>query len=97
MIIGFGFGSPLMALLMLIITASLSYFIFKAIRGRQVNHDGRFHGDYIDVYPEQNTEEVKAQMRDYYQEQRRHAREMMREYDLTDEEIEKRIEQEMKK
>jgi hypothetical protein len=33
MIIGFGFGSPLMALIMLLVTGFLSYSIYKALRG----------------------------------------------------------------
>lgn len=95
MIIGFGFGSPLTALLMLIVTASLSYFIFKAIRGWQKNNDRSYPENVYDVYPDKNSEEMKAELRDFYYEQRRNARQMMREFDLTDEEIEKRIEEEM--
>ncbi|NLO97907.1 MAG: hypothetical protein GX091_07555, partial [Peptococcaceae bacterium] len=32
MIIGFGFGSPLTALLMLVVTGFLSYYFFKALK-----------------------------------------------------------------
>lgn len=97
MIIGFGFGSPLTALLMLIVTASLSYFIFKAIRGKQTNYAAGYRKNESDGYPEKGTEEMKAEMRDYYYEQRQNAHRMMREFDLTNEEIEDRIEEEIRK
>ncbi|CDX01590.1 hypothetical protein SDC9_28017 [bioreactor metagenome] len=35
MVIGFGFGSPLQSLLMLLLTSLLSYVIFKNLRRRR--------------------------------------------------------------
>jgi len=87
-IIGFGFGSPLTALLMLVVTASLSYFFFKAIRGRQ-NGDWTGGGD-------SDISELRRRKRAHYYEQRQRARELMDEYDLTDQEIEERINRELR-
>ena len=79
MIIGFGFGSPLTALIMLLATSAISYLIwrsFRKINGRQ-------------------TQPTRAELRRYYQEQRERARALAREFDVSDEEIERRIDQEL--
>ncbi|KLU59837.1 hypothetical protein CEB3_c39710 [Peptococcaceae bacterium CEB3] len=34
MIIGFGFGTPMQSILMLLLTALVSYFLFRGWRGR---------------------------------------------------------------
>ncbi|NLL51095.1 MAG: hypothetical protein GX248_00110 [Peptococcaceae bacterium] len=91
MIIGFGFGSPLTALLMLIVTGFLSYSIFKALKGRRDERE-RYPGQH---YLE-DKEELKNKKREFYYEQRQRAWDMMREYNLTDEEIEKRVEDEFR-
>jgi hypothetical protein len=84
MIIGFGFGSPLTSLLMLLATSLISYSIFKWIQSRK-------RDDALD-------EEARREaLRRYYREQRERARQMMQEYDLTDEEIERRIDEELKR
>ncbi|WP_067931813.1 hypothetical protein [Alicyclobacillus kakegawensis] len=80
MIIGFGFGPPLVSLLMLIVTAGLSYGLYRLFSRRAWARD-----------PERRRE----QLRRYYHEQRQLARRLSREFDLTDEEIEKRIEDEI--
>ena len=82
MIIGFGFGSPLVALLMLIITASISYTIFRAIKKS------------VDSKPTNNLEDYKEKRREFYYQQRDKAYEMMKEYDLSDEEIERKLDEE---
>ena len=82
MIIGFGFGDPITSLLMLGITSILSYWIFKAIRHSKEQN--------------MNIEDKKEHLRAYYRNQRDYARDLMREYDLTDEEIERRIEEEIR-
>lgn len=80
MVIGFGFGSPLQSLLMLLLTSLISYVIFKNWRNRkQRNLD---------------PEEEREMRRQYYYEQRQRAQEYAREYDLSDEEIEKRLDEE---
>ncbi|MDQ0190208.1 DUF2236 domain-containing protein [Alicyclobacillus cycloheptanicus] len=79
MIIGFGFGSPLVSLLMLLITGTLSYLIYRATR--------RFS------HPERRM--TRAELRQYYYEQRRRAREFAERFDLTDEEIERKIDEEL--
>lgn len=83
MIIGFGFGSPLVALLMLIITAFISYTIFRAIKKS------------VDSKPNNYLENYKEQRREFYYQQREKAYEMMKEYDLTDEEIERKLDEEL--
>jgi len=95
MIIGFGFGSPLMALLMLLVTGFLSYSIYKAFRNRRwrSEQDNPYREDFLPDY-EADREERKRKRRAYYYEQRERARELMRRYDLTDEEIERRVEEE---
>ncbi|QSO50405.1 hypothetical protein JZ785_15790 [Alicyclobacillus curvatus] len=79
LIIGFGFGSPLTAILMLLATSAISYFIWRLFRGqgRGLNRPTR------------------AQLRRYYEEQRVRARELSREFDISDEEIERRIDEEL--
>lgn len=85
MIIGFGFGSPLMALLMLLATSFISYSLYKWYLARK---QGQGYED----------EEARREaLRRYYREQRDRARQTMKEYDLTDEEIERRIDEELKK
>lgn len=83
MIIGFGFGSPFTALLMLIITGIISYFFIRFIKSlnqKPLNWEDR--------------EEQKEKRREYYYDQRRKAKEMIEKYDLTNEEIERIIEEE---
>ncbi|MBX6352777.1 MAG: hypothetical protein IRZ10_05525 [Thermoflavifilum sp.] len=80
MIIGFGFGTPLTALLMLLVTSVASYGIWRLVSGPRRPRD-----------PEARRE----QLRRWYYEQRELARRMSREYDLTDEEIERRIDEEL--
>lgn len=82
MIIGFGFGSPLESLLMLILTSILSYSLYRAWRNLTGKNPDRF--------------DKREQRRAFYMEQRERAREMMREWDLTDEEIERRLDREEK-
>ncbi len=77
MLIGFGFGSPLVSVLMLIVTSALSYFVFRIIRKKTLKRTM-----------------TRAELRRYYYEQRRRAREFAREFDLTDEEIERKIDEE---
>ncbi len=89
MIIGFGFGSPLMALLMLLVTAFISYTLFKTFSKRT----GRCDDSGYDAF---DVEKYKAQRREYYKEQRQRAYDLMRQYDLSDEEIEQQIEEEIK-
>lgn len=76
MIFGFGFGSPLISIVMLIVTSLISYGIFRITTGRR-------------------RKPSREELRRYYHEQRRIARKMSREYDLTDEEIERRIDDEL--
>lgn len=83
MIIGIGFGSPLVTLLMLIITASISYTIFKAIKKS------------VKSKSISNFEVYKEKRREYYYQQRDNAYKMMEEFDLSDEEIEKKIDEEL--
>lgn len=79
MILGFGFGSPLVSILMLIGTSLLSYLIFRAF-SRSARTKNR---------------PTRAEMRQYYYEQRRRAREFSAQFDVTDEEIERRIDEEI--
>ncbi|WP_206813008.1 hypothetical protein [Paradesulfitobacterium ferrireducens] len=80
MIIGFGFGSPLESLMMLILTSILSYSLYRAWRNFTRRNSGRL--------------DDREQRRAFYIEQRERARQMMREWDLTDEEIERRLDRE---
>lgn len=82
MIIGFGFGDPVQSILMLLLTSLVSYVIFRSLRNL-----GRKKRDPL---------EERQRLREYYYEQRRTAREYAREFDLTDEEIERRIDEEIR-
>jgi hypothetical protein len=84
MIIGFGFGSPLTSLLMLLATSLISYSLYKWFQSRKRD----------DPREEERTREA---LRRYYYEQRERARQMMREFDLTDEEIERKVEEELRR
>ena len=88
MIIGFGFGSPLMALIMLFITGFISYNLYKFFRNKRTY--------YSPWEEDQDIEELKERRREYYYRQRQKAREMMDKYNLSDEEIEKIIEEELR-
>lgn len=77
MIIGFGFGDPLTSLLMLLVTSVLSYLLFRAIT-RPKNQ-------------KRDLESERERLRAYYYNQREVARKMMEEFDLTDDEIEQKI------
>jgi len=82
MIIGFGFGDPIQSILMLLFTSLLSYVVFKNFRKlKRRNQD-----------PLQERELRKQ----YYYEQRQRAQEYAREFDLSDEEIERRLDEEFK-
>lgn len=81
MIIGFGFGSPLQSLLMLVVTSLLSYAVYRVFR-------------QVRSYGQKNSEAERERRRAYYLEQRERARLMMTEFDLTDEQIERRLDQE---
>ncbi|KUO58871.1 MAG: hypothetical protein APF84_14150 [Gracilibacter sp. BRH_c7a] len=83
MIIGIGFGSPLVALLMLFTTAFISYTIFRTIK-KSIQSSS-----FSD-----NSEDFKEKRRSFYYQQRDKAYEMMNEYDLSDKEIEDRIDEE---
>ncbi|MGI5902003.1 MAG: hypothetical protein ACOX7U_05960 [Desulfitobacteriia bacterium] len=95
MIIGFGFGSPLVALMMLVVTGALSYFLFKILSRYRMENNW---GDYYQrdrLLTEQ--ENYVQRRREYYYKQREMARRMMEKYDLTDEEIEEKIKEEINK
>jgi len=92
MIIGFGFGSPLTALIMLLLTGLITYRISKAIKKWRSTNRQQAYSDEQKFDPD----EYKRKKRDYYFEQREWARDMMKKYDLTDEEIERKIENELK-
>lgn len=82
MIIGFGFGNPIQSILMLILTSLISYVIFKNLRSiKRRNED-----------PSLEREKRKQ----YYYEQRQQAREYAREFDVTDEDIERRLDEEFR-
>jgi hypothetical protein len=81
MIIGFGFGNPIQSILMLLLTSLISYVIYRSLR-----NVGRGKQD-----PLLNREQRKQ----YYFLQRQRAREYAREFDLTDEEIERRLDEEI--
>lgn len=80
MIIGFGMGSPLTAILMLIVTSLVSYGLFRLFSRPRLPR---------------GLEERRAALRARYREQRELARRMAREYDVSDEEIEARIDREL--
>lgn len=77
MIVGFGFGSPLVSILMLIGTSAVSYLIYRWMRRRT------------------RSAPTRAALREFYYEQRRRARDFSAQYDLTDEEIERRIDEDL--
>lgn len=82
MIIGFGFGDPIQSILMLLLTSLISYVLFKNSRNnRRRNQD-----------PSLERENRKQ----YYYAQRQRAREYSSEFDLTDDEIERRLDDEFK-
>ena len=83
MIIGVGFGDPFTSLLMLLGTSILSYMIFRALKGSRNFGKGE--------------EREREKLRDYYVMQRARAQEMMKEFNLTDDEIEQRVERELRK
>lgn len=80
MIIGFGFGSPLTSLAMLLVTSLVSYGIYRWVARRRVPRDGPAR---------------RAALRRYYEEQRRVARRMAQEFDVSDDEMEARINREL--
>lgn len=82
MIIGFGFGDPIQSILMLLLTSLISYTIFKSLR----NIGSRKQGPLIE----------REKRKQYYYEQRQRAKEYAREFDLTDEEIERRLDEEFR-
>lgn len=78
--IGFGFGSPLVSLLMLLATSLISYGLYKLVtKSRRPR----------------NLESRREELRRYYREQRELARRLSREFDLSDEEIEEKITEEL--
>lgn len=83
MIIGFGFGDPIQSILMLLLTSFISYALFRGLRnlGRK----------------KQNPIIEREKRKQYYYEQRQLAREYAREFNLTDEEIERRLDKEFRK
>lgn len=83
LIIGVGFGSPLTAIIMFLVTSILSYTIYKMITGKSQEHNS-----WEDI------EAAKQRKRKYYYAQREKAREMIKKFDLTDEEIENKIKEE---
>ena len=85
MIIGFGFGTPLIAILMLIITSLVSYYLFRLLKKRE-------RDDFDFEFDER---EYRERRREFYYYQRQKAREMAKKYDLTDEEIERLIDEEI--
>lgn len=82
MIIGFGFGDPIQSILMLLLTSLISYLIFRSLRNA-----GRGKQDPL---------LQREQRKQYYYAQRQRAREYAREFDLTDEEIEQRLNDEFR-
>lgn len=78
MILGFGFGSPLVSILMLIGTSLLSYLIFRV-----ANRNSR------------KRQPTRAELRQWYYEQRRRAQAFSEQFDLTDEQIERKIADEL--
>lgn len=65
---------------MLLLTSLISYALFKNFRKQKRQN--------LDPYEE------RERRRNYYYEQRRRAKEYTREFDLTDEEIERRLDEE---
>jgi hypothetical protein len=83
LIIGFGFGDPLTSIMMLFVTSLISYLIFKTLRKNRESGLGN--------------ESERQKLRAYYHMQRKRAQEMIREFDLSDEEIERRIEEDLRR
>lgn len=83
MIIGFGFGDPIQSIIMLILTSLISYVVYKSLRNRRIG--------------KQDLQLQREQLRQYYHAQRQRAQEYAREFDLTDEEIERRLDEELEK
>ena len=81
-IIGFGFGNPVQSVLMLLLTSFVSFVIIRSLRNL--------------VIKKRDPNYERQRLREYYYEQRRKAREYAREFDLTDEEIERRVEKELR-
>ncbi|WP_083511494.1 hypothetical protein [Alicyclobacillus acidiphilus] len=77
MIFGFGFGSPLTSILMLLGTSALSFLLFRGC-----NRDAQ-----------KRRKPSRDELRKYYYEQRQRARELSAKFDLTDEEIEKKLDE----
>jgi len=88
MFIGIGAGSPLVALFMLLVTGFGSYFLFRMLRRRWDAFDADDRGG--------SREEAKVRRRQYYYDQREQARRMSELYDLTDEEIERKVDDEFR-
>ena len=80
MIIGFGFGNPLQSIIMLLFTSLISYVIYRSLR-------------YVGRRKQNPLLEREQRKQDYYA-QRQQAREYARQFDLTDEEIERRLDEE---
>ncbi|HWQ41270.1 MAG TPA: hypothetical protein VN456_04460 [Desulfosporosinus sp.] len=78
MIIGFGFGNQ--SIIMLLFTSLISYVIYRSLR----NVGRRKQNPLLDR---------EQRKQDYYA-QRQRAREYARQFDLTDEEIERRLDEE---
>ena len=79
MIIGFGFGNPLISILMLIATSLISYLVFRLFSRKS----------------SPSSKPTRSELRQYYDEQRRQVRKLSSQFDLTDEEIEKKINEEL--
>ncbi|ODA40992.1 hypothetical protein [Desulfosporosinus sp. BG] len=82
MIIGFGFGDPMQSIFMLLLTSLISYVIYRSL-----GNVGRGKQDPL---------LIREQRKQYYYTQRQRAREYAREFDLTDEEIERRLDDELR-
>lgn len=89
MIIGFGFGNLWTSLIMLLLTGTLSYFLFRFL---SKNSSGR-KSDWED---QEDRNLRQDRRRDYYYQQREKARELYEKYNLSDEEIERIVEDELK-
>lgn len=82
MIIGFGFGDPIQSILMLLLTSLISFVIYRNLRNIKRKHQDPFL--------------EREKRKQYYYEQRERAREYAREFDLTDEDIERRLDEEFR-
>ena len=79
MIIGFGFGNPLISILMLIATSLISYLVFRLFSKKSFT----------------TPKPTRSELRQYYYDQRRQVQELSSQFDLTDEEIEAKINEEL--